>query len=98
MIYELTPSSQTGSLLPVMWSILLSFFLIIKIMTDRINHPDYYNKGKIEVIDFIEDQELGFHLGNAVKYISRAGAKNTESEEEDLKKAIWYLQRKINKE
>ena len=42
---------------------------------DNVNHPDHYTSGKIEVIDFIEDQHLGFHLGNAVKYISRAGGR-----------------------
>ena len=60
-----------------------------------INHPPHYNMGKIEVIDFIEDQKLGFHLGNAVKYITRAQHK-TKSEE-DIKKAIWYLERAIGK-
>ena len=62
-----------------------------------INHPSYYNKGKIEVIYFIEDQELNFNLGNAVKYISRAGKKNVETYVQDLKKAIWYLEREVNK-
>ena len=42
---------------------------------DNINHPKHYTDGKIEVIDFIEDKKLGFCLGNAVKYISRAGKK-----------------------
>ena len=43
----------------------------------NIDHPEYYNLGKIEVIDFIEDQKLGFHLGNVVKYMCREGkAKN----------------------
>ena len=62
-----------------------------------VNHPSHYNKGKIEVIDFIEDQELGFNLGNAVKYISRAGKKNVETYIQDLKKAIWYLEREVYK-
>lgn len=65
-------------------------------MSDNVNHPEHYNKGKIEVIDFIEDQSLGFHLGNAVKYICRAGVKDPEKEIEDLKKAIWYIQRYID--
>ena len=60
-----------------------------------VNHPSHYNKGKIEVIDFIEDQELGFNLGNAVKYISRAGKKNVETYIQDLKKSIWYLEREV---
>lgn len=67
---------------------------------DAINHPSYYC-GNIEVIDFIEDKNLGYHLGNVIKYISRAGKKheigmsNLEKEIEDLKKARFYLNRKI---
>lgn len=60
---------------------------------DNVNHPSHYNQGKIEVIEFIEDQNLGMHLGNAIKYISRAGKKNPEKTTEDLKKAIWYINR-----
>ena len=56
-------------------------------------HPPHYNAGTIEVIDFIEDHQLGFHLGNVVKYVCRAKYKGTELE--DLKKAAWYLQRQI---
>lgn len=64
---------------------------------NNVNHPDYYNTGKIEVIDYIEDKHLGFHLGNAIKYISRAGLKNKSKAKEDIEKAIWYLQRYIEK-
>jgi hypothetical protein len=53
---------------------------------DNINHPSHYTDGKIEVIDYIEDKKLNFNLGNAVKYISRAGKKGDKIE--DLKKAI----------
>ena len=63
--------------------------------SDAINHPAHYNQGKIEVIEFIEDKNLGFHLGNAVKYISRAGKKDPAKEIEDLKKAVWYIERQI---
>lgn len=62
---------------------------------DPVNHPSHYTDGKIEVIDFIEDKKLGFCLGNAVKYISRAGKKNPDKEIEDLEKAVWYVQRRI---
>jgi len=62
---------------------------------DNVNHPKHYTTGKIEVIEFIEDKELGFHLGNAIKYIIRAGKKNRETEIEDLQKAIWYVERRI---
>jgi len=60
-----------------------------------VDHPSHYNSGKIEVIDYIEDQNLGFCLGNAIKYISRAGKKHKDKEVEDLEKAIWYINRRI---
>lgn len=63
--------------------------------SSNINHPKHYNQGKIEVIEFIEDKNLGFNLGNAVKYISRAGIKDPNKEVEDLEKAVWYLRRQI---
>ena len=61
---------------------------------DVINHPSHYTRGNIEVIDFIEDQQLPYHLGNVIKYIARAGHKGDKLE--DLKKAWWYLDRYIN--
>lgn len=61
---------------------------------DVINHPSHYTRGKIEVIDFIEDQQLPYHLGNVIKYIARAGHKGDKLE--DLQKARWYLDRYIN--
>ena len=60
---------------------------------DDVNHPVYYNTGEIEVITVIEDWNLGFHLGNALKYIARAGRKNKNEYIQDLGKAIWYLDR-----
>ena len=69
---------------------------------DSVNHPNHYNDGNIEVIDFIEDKNLDFHLGNAIKYISRAGKKheqgmsNKQKEINDLRKAMWYINRKID--
>lgn len=62
---------------------------------DPVNKPAHYTDGKIEVIDFIEDKKLGFCLGNAIKYISRAGKKDPDKEVEDLKKAAWYIDRRI---
>ena len=64
---------------------------------NNVNHPNHYASGRIEVIDFIEDKELGFHLGNAVKYISRAGRKNPDKIVEDLQKAVWYINREIGR-
>ena len=68
-----------------------------KLMNDTVNHPSKYTDGKIEVIDFIEDKGLNFHRGNAVKYIARAGKKDKYKEVEDLEKAVWYLNREINR-
>jgi len=56
---------------------------------DVINHPSHYTRGKIEVIDFIEDQQLPYHLGNVIKYIARAGYKGDKLE--DLKKSAVVL-------
>ena len=60
---------------------------------ETVNHPEHYNMGKFEVIDIIEDWGLGFHLGNAIKYIARA--KHKDNQEEDLRKAIWYINRHL---
>ena len=57
---------------------------------------DYYRRGSIEVWSFIRDQELNFHLGNAIKYICRAGYK--DSKIKDLEKAIHYLQNELHYE
>lgn len=62
-------------------------------MSDMVNHPPHYTFGKIEVIDVIEDWQLGFHEANCIKYIARAKYKGNELE--DLKKAQWYLNRRI---
>ena len=62
---------------------------------DTVNHPSHYTDGKIEVIEYIEDKKLNYNLGNAVKYISRAGKKDPTKKIEDLKKAVWYLNREI---
>ena len=64
-------------------------------VNDAVNHPSHYTDGKIEVIEYIEDKKLGYHLGNAVKYISRAGKKDPAKTVEDLKKAMWYINRQI---
>lgn len=67
--------------------------------TSTINHPPHYGgeSNPYEAIKVIEAWELNFRLGNAVKYISRAG-KKTASKAEDLKKAIWYLERELSNE
>ena len=67
------------------------------IMPDPVNHPAHYTDGGIETIDFIEAKRLGYHLGNVVKYICRAGKKGTNMGLQDLQKARWYLDRAIEK-
>ena len=64
---------------------------------DVVNHPMHYCTGKIEVIDYIEDKGFNYHLGQAIKYISRAGKKNPDKYVEDLRKSIWYLEREIQR-
>lgn len=66
---------------------------------EMIDHPDHYG-GKdnpYEAIKVIEAWELDFHLGNVVKYISRAGKKHNRRTE-DIKKAKWYIDRWLEKE
>lgn len=64
---------------------------------DMVNSPRHYKSaGGIEAIDVIESFELGYHLGNAVKYLLRAG-KKTVSPIQDLRKARWYIDREIER-
>ena len=60
---------------------------------DMVNHPQHYTAGGIETIDFIEAKQLNYHLGQVIKYVTRAEYKNNFLE--DLKKAQWYLNREI---
>jgi hypothetical protein len=64
---------------------------------DRVNAPRHYTymDPVYEPINVIEEWGLGYHLGNVIKYIVRAGRKEPEKEKEDLEKAVWYLQRYI---
>ena len=65
---------------------------------EQVNHPNHYGgeENPYEAIKVIDAWDLGFSLGNTVKYISRAGKKESDKELQDLKKALWYLQRKID--
>lgn len=66
---------------------------------DPVNHPAHYKTASgLEAIDVIEAFGLSYHLGNAAKYILRAGKKDGANRGEDLRKAIWYLHRAIEKE
>jgi hypothetical protein len=68
---------------------------MIEPQLDPVNHPYHYKVGGIETIDFIEAKKLGYHLGNAVKYISRADHKGNKKQ--DLEKAKWYIDREISR-
>tara|TARA_B100000214_G_C23970708_1_gene629989 strand:+ start:2775 stop:3062 length:288 start_codon:yes stop_codon:yes gene_type:complete len=63
---------------------------------DPVIHPAYYQGNGYEVLDIIEDFELNFNLGSALKYILRAGKKNPELKKEDLEKALVYIKREAN--
>ena len=65
---------------------------------EKVNHPAYYGgaDNTYEAITVIDAWNLGFSLGNAVKYISRAGLKDPATKVEDLKKAMWYIQHEID--
>lgn len=67
--------------------------------TERVDHPDHYGSDEnlYETIKVIEAWDLDFNLGNAVKYISRAGKKSPDTYKEDLQKAMWYLERALSK-
>ena len=60
---------------------------------DMVNHPPHYTVGGVETIDFIEAKGLNYHLGQVIKYVSRAGKKGDALQ--DLQKARWYLNREI---
>jgi hypothetical protein len=63
---------------------------------EMVNHPSHYQSSRFEVIDIIEEFNLDFRIGNAIKYILRAGKKGNTKE--DLRKAMWYISRYIEKE
>ena len=67
----------------------------VNVVPRGVEHPAHYNKGSIETIDVIEDWGLDFHCGNAIKYIARHKHKNNSKQ--DIEKAIWYLQRYLEK-
>jgi len=64
-------------------------------MSDNINKPKHYTShpSGVECIQIAEHHD--FLIGNAIKYLWRAGIKSTDTEIQDLKKAIWYIERKI---
>jgi hypothetical protein len=78
----------------------LNFYQIAKKKMEFENNvqktdPPHYQKGKIQVWDFIDDQKLDYFKGNVVKYVCRAGSKSGESELDDLMKAKVYVEKAI---
>jgi hypothetical protein len=65
-----------------------------EMMIEEVNHPNHYQGKTFEAIDIIEDYDLNFNLGNALKYILRC--EKTGCRQKDLEKAIWYLQREVS--
>jgi|WetSurSiteA1Bulk_404760.scaffolds.fasta_scaffold00320_16 hypothetical protein len=70
----------------------------LAVVDDKVDHPSHYTKGKFEVIDIIDDWgfDKDYYLANSVKYIGRAYHKGKFLS--DLKKAVWYLERRIARE
>jgi hypothetical protein len=69
--------------------------VLISEYIDPVKKPAHYNQGKFEVIEIIEDLNLNFNLGNAIKYIARCNHKGNKKQ--DLEKSIWYIEREISK-
>jgi hypothetical protein len=69
---------------------------VSEVKAKEIDHPAHYTHG-IEAIEFIDSHELNFSLGNAIKYIVRAGRKPNEKPQEALKKAVWYLEHEVER-
>ena len=74
--------------------IIFQGFQGFNVMNCDVNSPKHYTDTSIQPIDVIEEWELGFHLGNTVKYIARHKKKGSELK--DLKKAQFYLNRYID--
>jgi hypothetical protein len=63
---------------------------------DRVNHPPHYNAHPSGVECITVTEHMSFNVGNAVKYLWRAGLKSPD-EIEDLRKAAWYVDREIKR-
>ena len=87
--------NRPSTLVPNGAQSLVMFSTSNKSVKDLINSPTHYKVGGIETIDFIEAKNLGYNLGNVVKYVTRAHHKGALLE--DLKKAQWYLNREVSK-
>jgi hypothetical protein len=83
-----------GRCVSVTYSDFIASLEQIEPQPDMVNHPPHYTVNGIEVIDVIDAFKLNFNMGNALKYLLRADRKGNK--EQDINKAIWYLQREIN--
>src|SRR5689334_13704952 len=80
-----------NGLIKTKWAVKMkpSFFIFKEsLMNEEVNHPNHYQGKTFEAIDIIEDYDLNFNLGNAIKYILRCDKKGCNKK--DLEKAIWY--------
>ena len=84
------PLKVEGGVIDEKWKV-----VTMNTTADPVNHPPHYKTGGIETIDFIEAKGLNYRLGNVIKYITRSDHKGNRKE--DLQKALWYLQREIEK-
>lgn len=67
-----------------------------KSIEDKIINPDYYSNSDIDVIEFCNLNNIEFWCGNVIKYCVRSGKKSKEKETDDLRKAIRYIERRID--
>ena len=67
----------------------------LKIIVDQVSHPEHYTSDPSGVECLEITRHRNFNIGNAIKYLWRAGLKNEEKHVEDLKKAIFYIQDEI---
>ena len=88
-VYQMPPAAYRGKAADVFWLWVLE-------MIDTVNHPAHYNEhpSGVECITIVEG--FNFNLGNAIKYIWRAGLKS-DNAAEDLQKALWYIRREIER-
>ena len=69
-----------------------------KTAPEQVDHPTHYHAlSGFEVIEIIEAWSLNFNRGNALKYLARAGRKDPATEAQDLKKALWYIERELKR-
>lgn len=98
--YQVLPQDNTNTETAKMDTVSKQIDTIMEnteVKEDLVNHPKHYTShpSGVEVIDITE--HMNFCRGNAIKYIMRAGIKNKNKEIEDLQKAVWYLNREIER-